>query len=237
MDVIKTSLPGVLLIRPRIFRDDRGSFLETWQRERYADAGLPETFVQDNSAVSTRGVLRGLHYQHPRAQGKLVMALQGEVFDVAVDIRPESPHFGRWYGALLSGANGHQLWIPAGFAHGFAVSPIRPSSHTSAQRPTTRTATPRWPGTIRTSGSSGPSPIRSSRRRTSQHHGSATSTRPSAGRALSPDGSVPVKVPALSESGTGAGRRWPACPRNQLCGHDGEAQDQGDGHAVEPIVK
>jgi dTDP-4-dehydrorhamnose 3,5-epimerase len=111
----------VLLIRPRVFRDDRGSFLETWRRERYADAGLPETFAQDNAAVSTRGVLRGLHYQHPHAQGKLVMALYGEVFDVAVDIRPASPHFGRWYGAILSAENGHQLWIPEGFAHGYAA--------------------------------------------------------------------------------------------------------------------
>jgi dTDP-4-dehydrorhamnose 3,5-epimerase len=121
MDVIETTLPGVLLIRPRIFRDDRGSFLETWRRKRYSDAGLPETFVQDNAAVSTRGVVRGLHYQHPEAQGKLVMALLGEVFDVAVDIRPASRHFGRWYGARLSQANGHQLWIPEGFAHGYAV--------------------------------------------------------------------------------------------------------------------
>lgn len=121
MDVIQTTLPGVLLIRPRVFRDGRGSFLETWRRERYADVGLPETFVQDNAAVSTRGVLRGLHYQHPQAQGKLVMALLGEVFDVAVDIRPGSPHFGRWYGATLSEDNGHQLWIPEGFAHGYAV--------------------------------------------------------------------------------------------------------------------
>jgi dTDP-4-dehydrorhamnose 3,5-epimerase len=102
MDVIETTLPGVLLIRPRILHDDRGSFLETWRRERYVDAGLPETFVQDNAAVSTRGVLRGLHYQHPRAQGKLVMTLYGEVFDVAVDIRPGSPRFGQWYGATLS---------------------------------------------------------------------------------------------------------------------------------------
>jgi dTDP-4-dehydrorhamnose 3,5-epimerase len=125
MDVTKTTLPEVQLIRPRIFRDDRGSFLETWRQERYVDAGLPETFVQDNAAVSIRGVLRGLHYQHPQAQGKLVMALYGEVFDVAVDIRPGSPHFGQWYGATLSENNGHQLWIPEGFAHGYmALSDI-----------------------------------------------------------------------------------------------------------------
>ncbi|MFW5952503.1 MAG: dTDP-4-dehydrorhamnose 3,5-epimerase family protein, partial [Gemmatimonadota bacterium] len=97
MDVTATPLPGILLIRPRVFRDDRGRFLETWRRERYVDAGLPADFVQDNAAVSTRGVLRGLHYQYPEPQGKLVMALQGEVWDVAVDVRRGSPHFGRWY--------------------------------------------------------------------------------------------------------------------------------------------
>jgi dTDP-4-dehydrorhamnose 3,5-epimerase len=122
MDVTETTLPDVLLIQPRVFRDERGSFLETWRRERYAAAGLPETWVQDNAAVSTRGVLRGLHYQHPHAQGKLVMALHGEVFDVAVDIRPRSSNFGRWYGATLSADNGHQLWIPPGFAHGYLVT-------------------------------------------------------------------------------------------------------------------
>jgi dTDP-4-dehydrorhamnose 3,5-epimerase len=121
MDVTETTLPEVLLIRPRIFRDERGSFLETWQKERYADAGLPDTWVQDNAAVSSRGVLRGLHYQHPHAQGKLVMVLHGEVFDAAVDIRPGSPRFGQWYGATISAENGHQLWIPAGFAHGYLV--------------------------------------------------------------------------------------------------------------------
>lgn len=121
MEVIQTPLPGVLLIRPRVFRDERGTFLETWRRERYDEAGIPEEFVQDNAASSVRGVLRGLHYQYPEPQGKLVMALQGEVFDVAVDIRQGSPHFGEWYGARLSAVNGQQLWIPEGFAHGYAV--------------------------------------------------------------------------------------------------------------------
>jgi dTDP-4-dehydrorhamnose 3,5-epimerase len=121
MDVTETPLPEVLLIRPRLFRDERGSFLETWRKERYADAGLPDTWAQDNAAVSSRGVLRGLHYQHPHAQGKLVMTLHGEVFDVAVDIRPGSPSFGQWYGAMLSEENGYQLWIPPGFAHGYLV--------------------------------------------------------------------------------------------------------------------
>ncbi|MFW6331555.1 MAG: dTDP-4-dehydrorhamnose 3,5-epimerase, partial [Gemmatimonadota bacterium] len=121
MDVTATPLPGILLIRPRVFRDDRGRFLETWRRERYVDAGLPADFVQDNAAVSTRGVLRGLHYQYPEPQGKLVMALQGEVWDVAVDVRRGSPHFGRWYATTLSAENGHQLWIPEGFAHGYVA--------------------------------------------------------------------------------------------------------------------
>lgn len=121
MDVIETSLPGVLLIRPKVFRDERGSFLETWQRQRYAEHGIPTEFVQDNAAVSRRGVLRGLHYQWPEPQGKLVMALYGEVFDVAVDIRHGSPNFGRWVAERLSEENGHQLWIPEGFAHGYVT--------------------------------------------------------------------------------------------------------------------
>ena len=121
MEVIETSVPGVLLIRPRVFRDDRGSFLETWRAERYADEGLPTEFAQDNAAISSRGVLRGLHYQHPSPQGKLVMVLAGEVWDVAVDIRRGSPTFGRWAAETLSAENGHQLWIPEGFAHGYVV--------------------------------------------------------------------------------------------------------------------
>lgn len=121
MDVIETALPGVLLIQPRVFRDERGSFLETWRRDRYAEAGIPTEFVQDNAAVSRRGVLRGLHYQWPEPQGKLVTVLQGEVFDVAVDIRRGSPTFGKWLGEILSGRNGSQLWVPEGFAHGYVV--------------------------------------------------------------------------------------------------------------------
>lgn len=121
MEVCETDLPGVLLIRPRVFSDDRGTFLETWRAERYADAGIAATFVQDNAAVSRGGVLRGLHYQYPQPQGKLVMSLLGTVFDVAVDVRRGSPTFGSWTGATLSADNGHQLWIPEGFAHGYAV--------------------------------------------------------------------------------------------------------------------
>ena len=121
MNVVETALPGVLLIEPKVFGDARGFFLETWQQNRYEEAGLPGSFVQDNLSFSTRGVLRGLHYQHPLGQGKLVSIIQGEVFDVAVDIRRGSPTFGKWTGVILSGDNHKQLWIPPGFAHGFCV--------------------------------------------------------------------------------------------------------------------
>jgi dTDP-4-dehydrorhamnose 3,5-epimerase len=121
MEVTPTALPGVLRIHPRVFRDHRGTFLESWQRERYREAGLPEHFVQDNVAHSVRGVIRGLHYQYPEPQGKLVMALLGEVFDVAVDVRRGSPTFGQWIGERISAEEGTQLWIPEGFAHGYAA--------------------------------------------------------------------------------------------------------------------
>lgn len=121
MRVLETELPGVLEIEPRVFRDDRGYFFESWNHERYRGAGVPAGFVQDNVSVSKRGVLRGLHYQQPGSQGKLVGVLQGEVFDVAVDIRAGSPTFGRWMARVLSAENGLQLFIPEGFAHGFVV--------------------------------------------------------------------------------------------------------------------
>ena len=121
MKVTETRLPGVLLIEPRIFGDARGAFWETWNAARYTDAGVPATFVQDNVSRSSRGVLRGLHLQHPQAQGKLVQVLQGEVFDVAVDLRRDSSHFGQWVGVTLTGENAEQLWIPPGFHHGFCV--------------------------------------------------------------------------------------------------------------------
>jgi dTDP-4-dehydrorhamnose 3,5-epimerase len=121
MQVIETALPGVLVIEPRVFRDARGFFLETWHLDRYAEAGLPQRFVQDNFAASSPGVLRGLHYQLRFPQGKLVRCVRGAVFDVAVDIRRGSPTFGRWVGFVLSGENFRQLWIPPGFAHGFCV--------------------------------------------------------------------------------------------------------------------
>jgi len=122
MRVIETELPGVMLVEPRVFGDARGFFLESHSQGRYADAGIaPEGFVQDNVSSSRRGVLRGLHYQLPNSQGKLVHVLVGEVFDVAVDIRKGSPTFGKWIGVRLSDADHRQLYVPPGYAHGFAV--------------------------------------------------------------------------------------------------------------------
>ncbi|CAK0779688.1 dTDP-4-dehydrorhamnose 3,5-epimerase [Gammaproteobacteria bacterium] len=114
-------IPDVILLEPQVFGDERGFFLETWQRDRYATCGLPETFVQDNLSSSCRGVLRGLHIQHPHGQGKLVQVIEGEVFDVAVDLRRISPHFGRWVGVTLRGDRKQQLYVPPGFAHGYYV--------------------------------------------------------------------------------------------------------------------
>jgi dTDP-4-dehydrorhamnose 3,5-epimerase len=120
--VIETSLPGVLIIEPRVHGDDRGFFVETFQAERYTrEIGVALPFVQDNHSRSVRGVLRGLHLQRRHAQGKLVRVARGEVFDVAVDIDPKSGTFGRWVGATLSDFNHRQLWIPPGYAHGFLV--------------------------------------------------------------------------------------------------------------------
>ena len=121
MKVSNTCLPGVIRIEPRVFGDTRGFFYETWSASRYADMGLSSPFVQDNVSKSGRGSLRGLHLQHPHGQGKLVHVLVGEVFDVAVDVRVGSPHFGQWGGVTLSESNRHQLYIPPGFAHGFCV--------------------------------------------------------------------------------------------------------------------
>jgi dTDP-4-dehydrorhamnose 3,5-epimerase len=122
MKVSPTALADVLLVEPRVFGDERGSFFESWVEARYAAAGIAGPFVQDNVSRSRRGILRGLHLQHPHAQGKLVSAVAGEVFDVAVDVRRGSPTFGRWVGVELSDRNHRQLWIPPGFAHGFCVT-------------------------------------------------------------------------------------------------------------------
>ncbi len=122
LEVRQTGLPGVLLIRPPVFADERGRFTELWRDGAYRDLGIPGPFVQDNAAYSRTAVLRGLHYQHPRGQGKLVSVPHGEAFDVAVDVRTGSPTFGKWAGYTLSGTNGWQLWIPPGFAHGYVVT-------------------------------------------------------------------------------------------------------------------
>ena len=121
MNVIETDLPEVLIIEPKLFGDQRGFFLETYQFERYAQSGVAQPFVQDNLSRSRHGVLRGLHLQNPGTQGKLVTALRGRVLDVAVDVRVGSPNFGRHVAVELSEDNRRQLWLPRGFAHGFAV--------------------------------------------------------------------------------------------------------------------
>ena len=122
MKILNTSLPGVLLIEPQVFGDDRGFFMEAFSVARYAEIGIRCPFVQDNVSRSQRGVLRGIHWQHPHGQAKLVSVLEGEVFDVAVDLRAGSPTFGKWAGQLLSAGNKRQLYIPAGFGHGFLVT-------------------------------------------------------------------------------------------------------------------
>ncbi len=121
VDIIKTEIDGLLIIEPKVFGDERGYFLETYSQKRYQEAGIPDVFVQDNLSMSRRGVLRGLHFQDPNAQGKLVSCPMGEVFDIAVDIRKGSKTFGKWVGVHLSGDNKRQFWIPPGFAHGFLV--------------------------------------------------------------------------------------------------------------------
>jgi len=118
---LQTDLPGVLIVEPDVFRDSRGFFLETFQAARYRQGGIPYDFVQDNHSRSIRGTLRGLHAQRRRPQGKLVRAVRGEIFDVAVDVRPRSPTFGKWVGARLSEESFRQMFIPPGFAHGFCV--------------------------------------------------------------------------------------------------------------------
>jgi dTDP-4-dehydrorhamnose 3,5-epimerase len=122
MQIVPTHLPGVVILEPRVFGDSRGFFLETWNLARYVEAGISDAFVQDNLSLSARGVVRGLHFQNPRAQAKLVTVLQGEVYDVAVDIRVGSPTFGKWVGVHLTGENKRQLYVPRGFAHGFCVT-------------------------------------------------------------------------------------------------------------------
>ena len=119
MTVTATPIDGVLILEPKVFSDARGRFLETWSGPRYDEAGVPGPFVQDNVSVSRRGVVRGLHFQRPNPQGKLVGVFHGAVYDVAVDVRPGSPTFGRWVSAELTAESGRQLWVPEGLAHGF----------------------------------------------------------------------------------------------------------------------
>jgi len=121
MKIIETNLPGACVIEPQVFGDARGYFYESYNKAKYAEAGITSAFVQSNVSRSAKGVLRGLHYQWPNPQGKLVSVLEGEVFDVAVDIRRGSPTFGQWAGVMLSAENKRHFWIPEGFAHGFCV--------------------------------------------------------------------------------------------------------------------
>jgi len=121
MKAIPTSLPGVLVVEPQVFKDARGFFYESFHHAKYANLGIHASFVQTNVSRSAKGVLRGLHYQWPHPQGKLVSVLEGEVYDVAVDIRHGSPTFGQWTGVMLTDENNRHLWIPEGFAHGFCV--------------------------------------------------------------------------------------------------------------------
>lgn len=122
MEIEQSPIQGVMLIKPKIFGDRRGLFVETWQKKRYEEIGIDLPFVQDNHSRSVYGVLRGLHYQREHAQGKLVSVSLGSVYDVAVDIRPDSPTFGKWYGVELTAENQWQLWIAPGLAHGFVVT-------------------------------------------------------------------------------------------------------------------
>jgi dTDP-4-dehydrorhamnose 3,5-epimerase len=121
MQFISTSIPDIILINPKVFGDERGFFLEFYQAQRFAEAGITANFVQDNHSGSRQGILRGLHYQIRKAQGKLVRVIAGEIFDVAVDIRRSSPTFGKWESVRLSAENKLQIWVPPGFAHGFYV--------------------------------------------------------------------------------------------------------------------
>ncbi len=121
MKVTPTDLPGVLVVEPKEFREPRGWLVENFSADRYAAAGMPAHFAQDNVSYSVPGVLRGLHFQFPVGQGKLVSIVEGEILDVAVDVRPDSPTFGKWVGVVLSSENHKQLWIPDGFAHGFVA--------------------------------------------------------------------------------------------------------------------
>jgi dTDP-4-dehydrorhamnose 3,5-epimerase len=144
LNFLPTSLPGVLLIEPKVFPDTRGFFLESYQKRKFSEAGIPFDFVQDNHSKSCQGVLRGLHYQIRQPQGKLLRVVAGEIFDVAVDIRKHSPTFGKWFGIYLSAENKQMLWVPIGFAHGFYVT----SPEAELLYKTTDYYAPQWERTI-----------------------------------------------------------------------------------------
>jgi len=144
MKFIPTAIPDVISITPQLFSDERGFFLETYQLERYSQAGIHAVFIQDNHSGSKFGVLRGLHYQIQKPQGKLVRAIAGEIFDVAVDLRQSSPTFGKWVGTYLTSENKHQVWIPEGFAHGFYVL----SDWAEVLYKTTNVYAPEWERTL-----------------------------------------------------------------------------------------
>ncbi|PWQ95816.1 dTDP-4-dehydrorhamnose 3,5-epimerase [Leucothrix pacifica] len=122
MKIVKTTIPEVVILEPKVFGDDRGFFMETWQDRHFRESVADVTFVQDNHSKSTKGILRGLHYQLEQTQGKLVRVVSGSVYDVAVDLRQSSPNFGQWVGVELSASNKRMLWVPEGFAHGFYVT-------------------------------------------------------------------------------------------------------------------
>ncbi len=122
MIIEETDLPGVLILEPKVFLDDRGYFLETWNSTRYEQVGISGPFVQDNISFSKKGILRGLHFQYPQSQGKLIQVLSGEVLDVVVDIRVGSPTYGQWIGEVLSESNHRQMYVPPGLAHGYCVT-------------------------------------------------------------------------------------------------------------------
>ena len=145
MKFIPTPLPDVLLIEPKVFPDERGFFLESYQKRDFSEAGIPVDFVQDNHSKSCQGVLRGLHYQIQQPQGKLLRVVAGEIFDVAVDIRRHSPTFGKWFGTYLSAENKQMLWVPVGFAHGFYVT----SQEAELLYKATDYYAPEWERTIR----------------------------------------------------------------------------------------
>ena len=144
MEFVSTELPEVILVKPKMFKDDRGFFFEVFRKDKFDEAGINMEFVQDNHSGSQKGVLRGLHYQIQQAQGKLVRVVSGEIFDVAVDVRRSSPNFGKWTGEILSSENAHQLWVPPGFAHGFYVL----SDWAEVTYKTTDYYAPQWDRTI-----------------------------------------------------------------------------------------